>query len=371
LQRLDPARLGSALLGASLWGLGASALPGDPALAGLGALGGGGAIAALQLLVGWCLWRGWARTGRRRGGLLAGAALVLAAHLAGAAALGASSADSGRRERVTILQPAIPTRSKFEAREQRRLLAQLAASLRLAAGEARGIDGLLLPEGALAPGQTLPDTAPVEVLSGGFRRSGEELRSAVLRFPPGGERPAGGIDKHRVVPLGEWVPGAEWLRWSGLSAVGGIAPGDASRLLERPAGPIGVAICYELSDGAALAASSRAGARWLLATANLDPYPAMLQAQFTALARLRAIETGRWLVSAANTGPSLLVDPRGRVRAALPAGTAATGTMTVPQRTGLTPYGRWGERPLLGLLLGSVGLRLARGGSTRPPAACS
>ncbi len=114
---------------------------------------------------------------------------------------------------------------------------------------------------------------------------------------------------------------------------------------------MGVAICYELSDGTALAAATRQGARWLLASANLDPYPEQLQGQFAALAQLRAIETGRWLVSSANTGPSLLVDAAGRVLEQLPPGRPANGLLTVQQRAQLTPYDRWGEAPLIGLAL--------------------
>jgi apolipoprotein N-acyltransferase len=117
-------------------------------------------------------------------------------------------------------------------------------------------------------------------------------------------------------------------------------------LLARPAGSVGVAICYELSDGAALAAASRDGATWLLATANLDPYPLMLQRQFEALARLRAMETGRWLVSSANTGPSLLVSPRGEVIARLAPGGASMGLFQLGRSIGNTGYVRWGEAPL-------------------------
>jgi apolipoprotein N-acyltransferase len=165
------------------------------------------------------------------------------------------------------------------------------------------------------------------------------------------------VDKHRLVPLGEWVPLAGLARWSGLSAVGGLEPGPASRLLPRPAGAIGVAICYELADGTALAAATRDGARWLVASANLDPYPRLLQQQFAAVAQLRAIETGRWLVSAANTGPSLVVDAAGRVLQQLPAGQRQLGLMTLRQRSQLTAYDRWGELPLLAL---AVGAALAR-----------
>ena len=206
----------------------------------------------------------------------------------------------------------------------------------------------------------LADGAAVELISGGFHsleRAGEpEQRSALLRFAPGERQASSWLDKHRLVPLGEWVPLAGLIRWSGLSAVGGLQPGPPSRLLLRPAGAIAGAICYELSDGAALATATREGAGWLLASANLDPYPLMLQQQFQALAQLRAIETGRWLVSAANTGPSLLVNARGEVVASLPSGRAATGVFDLPRLQGLTPYDRWGEAPLL-LLLAGAGVR--------------
>lgn len=403
MRRLDPSRPSVALIGASLWGLaevalsagplfwlglGSSALPGDRALAGVGALGGAGAIATLQLLVGWCLWRTLAVPQQRRRWAAGAAALVVAAHLAGEVALAWAPGPAGTPQRLLVLQPAIPTRSKFDEPQQRRLLSLLAAAQKRAAvGE--GIDpsgpdpdaaalaahrmpttSLVLPEGALATDQPLPLPAAVEVLSGGFRRQGAEQRSSVLRFPPGRSLADGWIDKHRVVPLGEWVPLAGLLRWSGLSAVGGVEPGPPSRLLPRPAGAIGVAICYEISDGAALAAATRSGAQWLLATANLDPYPLLLQGQFMALARQRAIETGRWLVSSANTGPSVLVDGRGLVRNQLPPQIATSGWMGVEPRTGLTPYARWGEGPLLALLLvaGLARLRKVQGsGSGSPP----
>ncbi|MFN9620511.1 MAG: apolipoprotein N-acyltransferase [Synechococcaceae cyanobacterium] len=378
LQRLDPARLGSALLGASLWGLGevglargplfwiglgSAPLPDDRSLAGVAALGGAGLVAALQLAIGWALWRAVAAPPRRRSALALAVLLAVAGHLGGAAALAAAEREEGPREQLLVLQPAIPTREKFSAHSQKQLLGQLERAQASLAGLGGGepqlaVQSLLLPEGALAIGQRLPLPAPVEVLSGGFRQQGEGLRSSLLRFPPGASEPADWVDKHRVVPLGEWVPLAGLLRWSGLSAVGGVEPGAASRLLPRPAGAVGVAICYELADGSSLAEASRAGARWLLASANLDPYPALLQGQFASLARLRAIESGRWMVSAANTGPSLVVDATGRLRQQLPATRTTSGVMTLEHRSALTPYVRWGELPLLGLALLGAGLRL-------------
>ena len=384
-RRLEPQRPSSALILCATWGLaevllakgplfwlgiGASALPGDRPLAGLAALGGSGLVAAVQMLVGWCLWRCWLGPARRRWALIT-AALLLGAHAGGALALAAIPLQGPRSERVLVLQTAIPTRQKFERGQQALLERRLEAALK--EGQQRQVDAVLLPEGALGLEPSLKEPAGVELIAGGFRwqERGPDLdqRSSLLRFEAAGTTPAGWLDKHRVVPLGEWVPLAGLVRWSGLSAVGGIEPGAPSRLLLRPRGAIGAAICYELSDGAALAAASRDGARWLLLSANLDPYPQMLQQQFMAMAQLRAIETGRAVVSVANTGPSLLVSARGVVQQRLGPGRAATGVFVVPQLTGLTPYDRFGEAPLAALLgLGALCRRLKRTSAEAPPA---
>jgi apolipoprotein N-acyltransferase len=378
---LVPRRLGSALLLAGQWGLaevllargplfwlglGAAALPGDPALAGLAALGGAGLVAAVQVLIGWGLWQLlWAGAVPLRQRLPAwgGAALLLVGvHGLGALQLqaepglaGATAVPEATRERVLLVQPAVPTREKQQWHARRRLERQLQAAL--AAARVEDADLVVLPEGALGLEPELAEPAVVELISGGFRWQAQdgagppEQRSALLRFAAGQRRFGDALDKHRLVPLGEWVPLRGLVRWSGLSAVGGVEPGKPSRLLVRPAGPVAVAICYEIADGTALRQAVRGGAGWLLASANLDPYPPLLQRQFTALSRLRAIEAGRWLVSVANTGPSQLIDPRGRVGESLAMGVPATGVVVVPVLQGLTGYGRWGETLLVLLLL--------------------
>jgi apolipoprotein N-acyltransferase len=291
VQRLGPERWPVALFAAALWGLvevllargplfwiglGASALPGDRALAAWATWLGAGGVATLQLLIGWGLWRLWlAVRGRRRQAWRV--ALVWLALVVGLQGLGwwrlqraERLEPGGERLALLVLQPAIPTRRKFDVDQQQVLLRRLDGAL--AQAKALGVQALLLPEGALPLGQELPQQASVQVLSGGFRQQGTQLRSALLLFPPASQRHAAALDKHRLVPLGEWIPGGELFAWAGLSAVGGVSPGAPSRLLARPQGPVGVVICYELADGTALAAATRDGAGWLLASANLDPY---------------------------------------------------------------------------------------------------
>ncbi len=378
---LDPRRPSSALLLVLLWGLaetllargplfwlglGSSALPGDRPLAALAALGGSGLVAACQLVIGWLLWR-LVRGPARRRWLAFFLVFVVVGHGSGAAVLASlplttveAAGEPPARERVMVLQPAIPTRQKFDPEQRLFLQRQLATALEL--GRRQQADLLVLPEGALGLEPQLSGPAPIELISGGFRwHEGPELleqRSSLLRFAPGEQTPSSWLDKHRLVPLGEWVPLVQLVRWSGLSAVGGVEPGEPSRLLQRSGGWLAAAICYELSDGAGLAAAVRDGAQWLLASANLDPYPVLLQRQFTALAQLRALETGRWLVSAANTGPSLLISARGTVIEALPSGRPGTAEFAVPLLVGLTPYDRYGDAALMILAIGAALLRL-------------
>ena len=156
------------------------------------------------------------------------------------------------------------------------------------------------------------------------------------------------------MPLGEWLPSLPIDLGIGLSAVGGLQPGAPSRAFHWSGPAAAVAICYEISDGSALASAVNAGATWLLTIANLDPYPLLLQRQFLAEAALRAIENGRDLLSVANTGPTAHVTSDGAVVTLLrplQEGIAIT-SLNLHQST--TLYTCWRELPLLVLLFTGI-----------------
>lgn len=387
--RCDPRRWSSMLFLACSWGgaevvlagsplfwigVGGSLLPADPAWAGLARWCGAGGLAAMQLMTGWWIWRLAGLHGRvRQRWLVLGVLTIVLLHGLGrwtATSKVATPLDQSNRAagasswRVALWQPAVPTREKFEPEQQRQLPARFQSALRFA--QDAGAAFLVAPEGALPLQAQLMEPAPIPLLSGGFRWMRGEQRSALLLVKEGQRLPSQALDKHRLVPLGEWIP--SWLSaLPGLSAVGGIAPGEASRLwqwptpdaavrptpvLPTPALPTpAVAICYELSDGRALAAAVHAGAEWLLAIANLDPYPQLLQRQFLALAQLRSLETSRPLLSAANSGPTASVSEQGRVLDQLPP--MQPGLLITPLDPQIehTMYVRWRDRPLGVLLL--------------------
>ena len=313
-------------------GLGGSVLPLDRPLAGLSRWLGSGGLAMLQLFWGWGLWQLSRRGGR--GWPLWLISLVLA-HGLGARLLVPPEAVGELK--LAAWQPAVPTREKFSVERQQSFARHLERSLQQA--EQLGAEALVAPEGTL-PSRWRPsvDGLPLPLLSGGFRWVRGQQRSSLLLAQPGqpGLQPL--LDKHRLVPLGEWLPPLPAGFARGLSAVGGLEPGSAPRLARTAFGPAGVAICYELSHGRALAAATADGAEWLLSIANLDPYPELLQRQFLALAQLRAIESGRDLLSVGNTGPTAVVQADGHVQRLLPAGEEGVELAELQRRRQRTAY---------------------------------
>src|SRR6185312_1869420 len=66
--------------------------------------------------------------------------------------------------------------------------------------------------------------------------------------------------------------------------------------------------------------------------------------------QMRALETGRWMVRATNTGVTAAIDEHGRVVSRLPDYTQGTLYADVVPREGMTPYARTGNLPVLAIV---------------------
>lgn len=172
--------------------------------------------------------------------------------------------------------------------------------------------------------------------------------------------------KQHLVPFGEFIP--PLFRW--FTDLMQIPLGDFARgALAQPgwawAGQrLAPNICYEDLFGEELAASFADPASAPTVLVNLSNIgwfgDTVAIDQHLAISRLRAMELGRPMLRATNTGATVAIDHRGMVSHALPRLTRGRLEATVQGRTGLTPYAawaaRWGLWPAWGLSLVLVAL---------------
>jgi apolipoprotein N-acyltransferase len=155
-------------------------------------------------------------------------------------------------------------------------------------------------------------------------------------------------DKLHLVPFGEYLPFQDLLERAGLTQLidvpGGFLPGAQRRRIAVPGAPdLLPLICYEaIFPGEAVPTGERPG--WLLNLTNdawfgisSGPYQHFQQA------RVRAIEEGLPLIRAANSGISAVIDPLGRVIAALPLGHNGVLDAALPRAAQMTIYARIGD----------------------------
>lgn len=156
---------------------------------------------------------------------------------------------------------------------------------------------------------------------------------------------AGRYDKIRLVPFGEYVPLEKMLFFAEklTHAVGDFQFGTRTEPLVGRFS-YGPAICYEVVFPSIARTQVRNGANVLLTITN-DAWFGASSAPRQHLngARLRAIETDRYLLRAATTGISALVDPTGRVVAMLPIDREGIVTGAFSPRQSITPYVRFGD----------------------------
>ena len=108
--------------------------------------------------------------------------------------------------------------------------------------------------------------------------------------------------------------------------------------------PLAVAISWEVFFSSRVDDGVAAGGQVVLNPTNGSSYTGeILQQQQVATSQLRAIESGRYLVQAATTGFSLVVDTDGRVLKKLSIGEQAVIVHDVPLRDGRTPYSYLGD----------------------------
>jgi apolipoprotein N-acyltransferase len=157
------------------------------------------------------------------------------------------------------------------------------------------------------------------------------------------------FDKVRRVPYGEFFPLRSAIESLGVvlpekDAVAGSGPG----VLRTPNATFAVLISYEGFFDDRSRGGVRAGGDIVLLPTNTASYTSsMVPTQQLAAAKLRARETGRWLVQASPTGYNAVIDDRGRLLQRTSRQVAGVLTDSVPHRRGFTPYVRFNDTPML------------------------
>jgi apolipoprotein N-acyltransferase len=230
--------------------------------------------------------------------------------------------------RVGLIQGNIAQEDKWNAREARRIFTTYIAMTRDAVR--RGAEFVIWPESSTPfmfeedhVGETavrdLARELRVPILFGSDQvdRRGDVIRlyNAAFLITPEGE--TGGVyRKIHLVPFGEYIPFKNLLYFVSplVERLADFAPGTSMVMLPVGSHQVNTAICYEVVYPSLIREAVLGGSQ-LLTTITNDGWYGYSSApyQHFELASMRAIEQGRYLVRAANTGITGIVDPYGHV----------------------------------------------------------
>ena len=274
---------------------------------------------------------------------------------------------------VSLIQGNVAQAEKFDPEFRNRNI-----EIYLALAEASRGKLVVLPESAFPEFADQIPTRIFDTLQAiGRKRNGDVLLGLFTREPPlpgerdpryynsvvslGTEEPALYRKRH-LVPFGESIPAKAVLGWL-LDRILDIPIADQSAgdpdqaPLRSGEQRLALNICYEDVFGGELRASARA-ATLLVNVTNDAWYGHSLAArQHNQISAMRALESGRPMLRATNTGITSAIRHDGRIEASLPWFTQGILEVEVTGRTGDTPFLRWGN--VLAWVLAAALLTLA------------
>jgi apolipoprotein N-acyltransferase len=170
--------------------------------------------------------------------------------------------------------------------------------------------------------------------------------------------------KRHLVPFGEYFPVPAFVRrWLRLMSLpyDDLSPGNENQPVRKAAGQkLGLTICYEDAFGSSQLSVLRDATLLINVTNNAWYGDSAAPHQHLQIARMRALEAGRYLVRAANDGITAVIGPHGEIVAKLPQFQEAVLRADVRPMTGLTPYARFGNYPVVIAACSLLGLALWR-----------
>jgi apolipoprotein N-acyltransferase len=293
------------------------------------------------------------------------AALAMVAVLCLAPALllhRAWTAPVGRPIPIAVVQGAVPQNLKWQADNRD---ATMARYLRLTQ-QAWGARLIVWPESAMpVVADEIPDY--LENLHQLGRTHGADFAIGLVDYQQetqhyfngllvmssggGGKSDGGWYYKRHLVPFGEYFPVPPVIRsWMRLMSLpyDDFTPGSEHQPTLSAAGQkLGLTICYEDAFGSSQLPILREATLLVNVTNNAWFGDSTAPHQHLQIARMRALEAGRFEVRAANDGITAVIDPHGKIIAQAAQFKEAVLRADVQPMSGLTPYARLGNYPVV------------------------
>ncbi len=197
-----------------------------------------------------------------------------------------------------------------------------------------------------------------DILIGAFEREDGRYYNSVYSL---GSSESQHYRKDHLVPFGEFIPLRSAFGWL-INEVLQIPMGDQARGGANQA-PLNVAgqkvavnICYEDAFGEEIIHALPAATLLVNVTNDAWYGDSFAAEQHNQLSQMRALETGRMMLRATNTGVTSVIGVDGRVQAMLPQHEEGVLTAQVQGYVGSTPYVRWGNVAMLVLAAVMLGI---------------
>ena len=285
------------------------------------------------------------------------AAGLLLIFVAGKSALRTPKAeDTSLPMRIVILQPNVDQYKKW-TRQYEQEIRKTFEELILEAGRFKP-DLIVWPEASVPSWfndpryqiwvQSLVRKTNTHHLIGAlWQTQGDRYYNSAFTLEPSGKI-TGSYQKTHLIPFGEYVPFREIFgKWIGvLDELGDTTPGDSFQPLPTPLGNAVTPICYEMIFPDLVRRIFRNRGDLIINLTNDGWYLGTSEPmQHFSMAVLRAVEHRSYVLRAANSGISAVIDPWGRVLQKTRLAEKAVLVCEIPKPTRLrtTPYDRYGN----------------------------
>jgi apolipoprotein N-acyltransferase len=286
-------------------------------------------------------------------------ALLLAVNVAVGGVLLAIDGESTQPLRVAAVQGNISSAQKWGEDGLIISLTQYTELTQLAAF--RGADLVVWPESVIPYDLNeddvmlsylgkLASSEGIHLVIGSFEKQGDINHNALFAFDPQGQLNPTAYAKRRLVPFGEFIPMEKFIKTvvpllADLNARSAdLDPGEGSNIIHTELGNIGGIICFDSIYEELSRASVLDGAQLLVISTNDSWFSdSAALSMHNRQSVLRAVENGRYVIRAANTGISSIISPTGEILDSLGALENGIVVKDVYLRDSLTLYTRMGN----------------------------